>query len=96
MANQRQYPRTPMKCKIRINHPSIGDVYGFTRDLSDGGVFVENPQLAGLAPGTHVEGQVQDMPIEAPVLKMIIQRCIPGEGAGLAFADDEETAEPED
>lgn len=90
MSNQRQHPRTPMKCRIRISHPDIGDLYGQTRDLSDGGVFVENPDLAALAAGTIVEGQVQDMPIEAPILKMIIQRRIAGEGAGLAFVDDEE------
>ncbi|WP_415057967.1 PilZ domain-containing protein [Halopseudomonas sp.] len=90
MANQRQYPRTPMKCRIRISHPDLGDVYGQTRDLSDGGVFVENPHLAGLPAGTIVEGQVQDMPFEAPILKMIVQRCISGEGAGLAFVDEEE------
>lgn len=90
MSNQRQHPRTPMKCRIRISHPDIGDVYGQTRDLSDGGVFVENPELAALPVGTIVEGQVQDMPIEAPILKMIIQRHIAGEGAGLAFVDEEE------
>ena len=87
MSNKRQYPRTMMKCRIRISHPDLGDVYGQTRDLSDGGVFVENPQLASLPPGTEVSGQVQDMPIEAPVLRMVIQRVIPGEGAGLAFLD---------
>lgn len=87
MSNKRQYPRTMMKCRIRISHPHLGDVYGQTRDLSDGGVFVENPQLANLPPGTEVSGQVQDMPIEAPVLRMVIQRVIPGEGAGLAFLD---------
>ncbi len=87
MSNKRQYPRTMMKCRIRISHPDLGEVYGQTRDLSDGGVFVENPQLASLPPGTQVSGQVQDMPIEAPVLRMVIQRVIPGEGAGLAFLD---------
>lgn len=87
MSNKRQYPRTMMKCRIRISHPDLGEVYGQTRDLSDGGVFVENPQLASLPPGTEVSGQVQDMPIEAPVLRMVIQRVIPGEGAGLAFLD---------
>ncbi len=90
MTNQRQHPRTPMKCRIRISHPDIGNVYGQTRDLSDGGVFVENPDLAALAIGTIVEGQVQDMPIEAPILRMIVQRHIAGEGAGMAFLDEEE------
>lgn len=89
MANQRQYPRTMMKCRIKITHPDLGDVYGQTRDLSDGGVFVENADLASLAPGSEVQGQVQDMPIEAPVLRMVIQRVIAGEGAGLAFLDEE-------
>ena len=89
MANQRQYPRTMMKCRIKISHPELGDVYGQTRDLSDGGVFVENADLASLPPGSVVQGQVQDMPIEAPVLKMMIQRVIAGEGAGLAFLDEE-------
>ncbi len=88
MANQRQYPRTPMRCRIRISHPQLGDVYGQTRDLSDGGVFVENSELATLPPGTLVTGQVQDMPIEAPILDMVIQRTVAGEGAGLAFAED--------
>ena len=77
-----------MKARIRISHPALGDVFGQTRDLSDGGVFVENPQLANLAPGTEVDGQVQDMPFEAPVLRMVIQRIVPGEGAGLAFVDE--------
>ncbi|MFO7705272.1 MAG: PilZ domain-containing protein [Halopseudomonas sp.] len=89
MANQRQHPRTPMRCRIKISHPAVGDLYGFTRDLSDGGVFVENPDLVALPAGTEVRGQVQDMPIEAPILAMVVQRAIAGEGIGLAFLDSE-------
>ncbi len=87
MSNKRVYPRTMMKARIKITHPGLGEVFGYTRDLSDGGVFVENPELAGLAPGTEVDGQVQDMPFEAPVLRMVIQRVVPGEGVGLAFVE---------
>ncbi|MEH6499640.1 MAG: PilZ domain-containing protein [Pseudoalteromonas distincta] len=87
MPNQRQHPRTPMRCRIKISHPDVGDLYGFTRDLSDGGVFVENPDLVVLPAGTTVKGQVQDMPIEAPILAMVVQRAIDGEGIGLAFLD---------
>ena len=89
MSNKRVYPRTMMKARIRISHPELGDVFGQTSDLSDGGVFVENAQLASLAPGTEVTGQVQDMPFEAPVLRMVIQRVVAGEGAGMAFLDEE-------
>ena len=77
-----------MKARIRISHPDLGEVFGHTRDLSDGGVFVDNPELATLEPGSEVSGQVQDMPFEAPVLRMVIQRVVPGEGVGLAFLDD--------
>ncbi len=51
MANQRQYPRTPMKCRIKISHPDFGDVFGHTRDLSDGGVYVRHEVLAALPAG---------------------------------------------
>ncbi|MFA5677831.1 MAG: PilZ domain-containing protein [Pseudomonas sp.] len=88
MSNKRVYPRAMMKARIKISHPELGEVFGLTRDLSDGGVFVENPDLTSLAAGTEVEGQVQDMPFEAPVLRMVIQRVVPGEGVGLAFLDD--------
>ena len=87
MSNKRVYPRTMMKARIRISHPELGDVFGYTRDLSDGGVFVESPPLATLAPGTEVTGQVQDMPFEAPVLRMVVQRVVPNEGAGMAFIE---------
>src|SRR5690554_2567855 len=42
MSNKRVYPRTMMKARIKITHPELGEVFGYPRDLSDGGVFVEN------------------------------------------------------
>ncbi|TBU87772.1 PilZ domain-containing protein [Phytopseudomonas dryadis] len=86
-ANQRQHPRTPMKCRIRICHPSFGELVAQTRDLSDGGVYVKHPDLGALALGTRVTGQVQDLPIEAPILEMEVMRA-DGEGAGLRFIRD--------
>ena len=74
-----------MKAQIKIAHPSFGEVIGHTRDLSDGGVFVEHPTMGTLQVGDEVTGQVQGMPFEAPVLRMVVQRVIPGDGAGLAF-----------
>lgn len=86
MANHRQYPRTPMKCRIKIVHASVGEIFGHTRDLSDGGVYVRHEALARLPVGTRVTGQVQDLPIEAPILLMEITRTDP-EGAGLRFVE---------
>ena len=85
MANQRQHPRTQMKAQIRIWHQSFGDILAYTRDLSDGGFFVEHPLMGELSNGDEVTGQVQGMPFEAPVLRMQVQRAVPGEGAGMAF-----------
>lgn len=88
MSNQRQYPRIPMKCRIKICHPSFGELVAQTRDLSDGGVYVRHPDLAALPQGTRVTGQVQDLPIEAPVLQMEVMRA-DSEGAGLRFLSEE-------
>jgi len=80
MQNQRQHPRTNMKCRIRIAHPAFGEVFAQTRDLSDGGVYVRHPELVVLHPG----GQVQDLPIPAPELRMVVMR-VDAEGVGLQF-----------
>lgn len=86
-ANQRQYPRTPMKCRIKICHPSFGELVAQTRDLSDGGVYVRHDGLAALELGERLTGQVQDMPFEAPVLEMEVMR-VDAEGVGLRFVRD--------
>ncbi|WP_313027392.1 PilZ domain-containing protein [Pseudomonas lopnurensis] len=88
MRNQRRHPRTSMKCRIRITHPSFGEVYAHTSDLSDGGVYVRHPQLVMLQPGAVVTGQVQDLPIPAPELRMVVMR-VDAEGAGLQFLREE-------
>lgn len=81
----RQHIRTALKCSIRITHPDFAeDIIALTEDLSDGGVFVQHPQLATLKLGEVVYGQVQDMPIEAPVLMMEVMRVTP-RGAGFRF-----------
>jgi hypothetical protein len=75
-----------MKCRIKICHPSFGEVVAQTRDLSDGGVYVKHPDLLALPQGTIVTGQVQDLPIEAPVLQMEVMR-VDAEGVGLRFIE---------
>lgn len=85
-SNQRQHPRTPMKCRIKISHESFGDLFAQTRDLSDGGVYVRHPDLVALRVGTILTGQVQDLPFEAPILQMEIMR-VDAEGVGLRFVE---------
>ncbi|TWC39607.1 PilZ domain-containing protein [Pseudomonas sp. SJZ079] len=86
MSNQRQHPRTPMKCRIKICHPSFGERLAQTTNLSDGGVYAKHPDLMALPLGTIVTGQVQDLPIEAPVLRMEVMR-VDAEGVGLRFVE---------
>ena len=88
MSNQRKHSRTPLKCRIRISHPSFGDLFGLTRNLSDGGIYVQHSGLADLPLGTRVSAQVQDLPGEAPLLEMEVTRT-DAEGAGLRFTSED-------
>ncbi|WP_341937315.1 PilZ domain-containing protein [Marinimicrobium sp. C2-29] len=82
--DKREHSRTPMACRIKIQHESIGELVVKTRDISDGGVFVvlEPDQVPPV--GSIVTGQVQGMMVEAPVLEMEVVRTEP-EGVGLKF-----------
>lgn len=87
-SHMRQSIRTSMKCRIKICHPLFGETVATTQDLSDEGVFIKHPEMTRLNVGDFVTGQVQDLPIDAPVLKMKIMR-ITSAGAGLRFCQDD-------
>ncbi len=82
--DKRTEQRTPMRCQLRVSHPSIGDVIVSTRDISDGGVFLLTENIPMPPVGSIVQGQVQGMGEMAPVLKMEIVRMEPA-GIGLKF-----------
>lgn len=85
MAEQRKHPRIPMKCKVKVTHPDVGEVIVNTRDISDGGIFLITDPVEMPPVGSIVDGQVQDMPGgEGPLLKLEIVRVEPG-GIGLRF-----------
>ena len=81
---QRRSIRTPLSCRIKITHESIGELLVKTRDISDGGVFViiEPENIPPV--GTVVTGQVQGLMDDAPVLDMEVVR-IETQGIGLRF-----------
>ncbi|HTF95186.1 MAG TPA: PilZ domain-containing protein [Cellvibrio sp.] len=85
---KRKHIRTPFACRIKIIHDSIGELLVKTRDISDGGVFVvlEPDQIPPV--GTVVEGQVQGLMDDAPVLQMEVVRVEPI-GVGLRFLQDD-------
>lgn len=86
MSDKRLHARTPLACRIRISHETIGELEVKTRDISDGGVFVvlDPEQVPPI--GSTVTGQVQGLMEDAPVLQMEVVRVEP-EGVGLKFLD---------
>ncbi|QXI28592.1 MULTISPECIES: PilZ domain-containing protein [Pseudomonas] len=72
--------------RIKIQHPSIGECLGRTRNLSSQGVDVQHPGLSRLPTGAVVYGQVQDLPVAAPRIRMEVIR-VDAEGIGLRFID---------
>lgn len=84
--DQRHDHRTPMKCQVKVSHPSIGEVMVQTRDISDGGIFLLTENIDVPPIGTIVEGQVQGMDVEGPILKLEIVRMEPA-GIGLKFVN---------
>lgn len=85
--DRRVYCRTAMSAKVKVNHEALGEFVFSTRDISDGGVFivVDNEPFA-LELGDKVKVQVQGLPVEAPVLDMVVARKTV-DGFGLQFAN---------
>jgi hypothetical protein len=88
MDNKRQAPRTPLQVRIRIEHPRLGEMLVTTRDISESGVFIVSEEAQSLLQmGEIVTGQVQGMPIEAPIVTMEVVR-FEASGMGLRFKHD--------
>lgn len=85
MSNSRKNVRTPLKVRLRIDHPVHGEMLVTTRDISECGVYVLMDQAQNLlAMGEQVQGQVQGLPMEAPILMLEVVR-VEALGVGLRF-----------
>lgn len=84
MSNKRKYTRHAVAVNIKISHVDLGVKTVKTRDISDGGVFVLIDPVEALIPGCIVEGQVQDMAGDLPVLMMEVVR-VEEMGLGLRY-----------
>ncbi|HUE92554.1 PilZ domain-containing protein [Pseudomonas sp.] len=85
MSNHRKNVRTPLKVRLRIEHPLHGELILTTRDISDCGVYVLMDQAQDkLSIGEQVSGQVQGLPMEAPILQLEVVR-VEAMGVGLRF-----------
>lgn len=81
---QRRDRRTLFACRIKISHPQLGERIVSTRDISDGGVFILLDKNEVPPIGSIVQGQVQGLTDDAPILDMEVVR-IEDEGIGLRF-----------
>jgi hypothetical protein len=85
MDNKRDHKRTPLKVQLRIDHPLHGQMLVTTRDISESGVFVVIDDAQKLLQiGEVVSGQVQGLPIPAPVVQMQVVSFEPS-GVALIF-----------
>ncbi len=84
-SDRREHIRTAMSAKVKVTHPKLGEFVFSTRDISDGGIFIDlEGQDFEPEAGDRVAVQVQGLPIPAPVLEMVVVRKTP-EGYGLQF-----------
>ena len=90
MSNSRKNIRTPLKVRLRIDHPVHGELMVTTRDISECGVYVLMDQAQNmLSMGEQVQSQVQRLPMEAPILTLEVVR-VEALGVGLRFVQTEE------
>lgn len=88
MDEKRKHVRHPISVSVKISHPKIGEKIVKTKNISNGGLFIIVEPTEMPAPGEIVEGQIQGMLEEPPVVKMKIVRT-EKEGLGLQFIDTE-------
>lgn len=86
MSDKRKHERLPLSAKVKITHPDIGSVMVWTRDVSDGGVFLITNDTKLPPIGSVVEGQVQGSMENAPIIKMEIVR-VDCNGVGVKFCN---------
>jgi hypothetical protein len=84
MDNQRKHPRNPFEVNVKIWHPDFGEKTVKTKDVSESGLFIVTEPTAMPPVGEVIEGQVQGMMIDLPIVKMKIVRT-DEYGLGLEF-----------
>ena len=84
----RKFPRTPVRLKVCLVISEQGQVFSVTRDISDGGLFVQLDADKVPDIGHEVNVQVQGLPngMEAPWINMRVVRT-DAEGIGLMIVD---------
>lgn len=85
----RQHERTKMRARLKMIHPVVGGLLVYTRDLSDGGLFILSGQHSLPEVGEIIKVQIQDVPVEAPILTAKIVRKTE-DGIGVMFLQEDQ------
>lgn len=86
MENKREHERIPLSVDVKVSHPDIGEKLVKTKNISDSGLFILVEPTEMPAIGEVVEGQVQGVIDDPPVVKMKIVR-MEDDGLGLQFIE---------
>ena len=81
--------RLPIKMRVRITTDNLCTRHLVTKDFSDGGIFVDDPELAQQSVGTIVKVQADEGVEDAPIIKARIA-WTNNQGAGLEYLIEEE------
>ncbi len=82
--NRREGTRTKLRSKLKLSHPTSGDVYCYTIDISDHGIGLEIGEWKIPPIGSQVTVQIQNLPIDGPIIDMVVVR-ISKHSLGLKF-----------
>lgn len=85
MSEKRRFLRTKFDARVKVVHEAHGSGLFRTGDVSDGGIFLKGGDF-DLDVGDAVTVQIQDVPMEAPVVRMVVVRR-DGDGFGLQFQE---------
>ncbi len=82
--SRRAHIRLPIKMKVKISSANYCTRQVVTKDFSDGGIFVSDPELAKLEPGSRLTVQSDEGYEDAPIIKARIA-WTNSAGAGLEY-----------
>lgn len=77
-----------MRARLKMIHPVVGGLLVYMSDISDGGLFILDGGNELPDPGEIIKIQIQDVPVEAPVLTAKVVRKT-NEGIGVMFLDED-------
>lgn len=86
MDERRKFKRIKLGHKVLLKHPSFGDITTHTTDMSNGGFYIDLPDVTLPKKGETIMLQLLDTSILAPAKEFTGMR-VSSSGIGIAFKD---------